>query len=309
MIRILPTLLALLAVLGLHAQISVTENRQRSFSSTIPAGDYSGITWLGGNRYAVVTDKEREDGFYLWEIDIDSVSGEITDARSIGFRSSGMPARDNEGIAYVPQTHTLWISGEADNEIREYDTEGRHTFRKLPKVEPYTRLPANKGLEALSYNENTRMLWTCNETDTVYIQQYDSLLRPRRRLRYHLDEPEGDASRARIYAHGIGTLCALDDGSLLVLEREAYVPQAKVGAWVGCKLYHITPGETDKRQVCRWRTRLTLLGRSFANYEGSCLGPTLTDGSRVMILVADSQHQYGGGLRDWLKTLRLHLPR
>ena len=57
--------------------------------------------------------------------------------------------------------------------------------------------------------------------------------------------------------------------------------------------------------MAEWRTRLTLAGRSLANYEGMCLGPTLADGSRVIVLVADSQNQYGGVLKDWIKTLRL----
>ena len=30
---------------------------QRAFPATVPAGNYSGITWLGGQRYAVVDDK------------------------------------------------------------------------------------------------------------------------------------------------------------------------------------------------------------------------------------------------------------
>lgn len=38
-----------------------------------------------------------------------------------------------------------------------------------------------------------------------------------------------------------------------------------------------------------------------------CLGPKLKDGSRILVLVADSQDQYGGVLKDWIKTIRLYL--
>ena len=67
------------------------------------------------------------------------------------------------------------------------------------------------------------------------------------------------------------------------------------------------PGAEDKQLLTEWRTKLTLFSRSLANYEGMCLGPVLADGSRVIILVADSQNQYGGVLKDWLKSLKLEL--
>lgn len=50
-------------------------------------------------------------------------------------------------------------------------------------------------------------------------------------------------------------------------------------------------------------TRLTLLDWSVANYEGMCFGPKLVDGSRVLILVSDSQDNYGGVLKDWFRTI------
>ena len=50
---------------------------QKSFPRTVKAGNYSGITYIGGSTYAVVDDKSPTDGFYLFDIDIDSVSGNI----------------------------------------------------------------------------------------------------------------------------------------------------------------------------------------------------------------------------------------
>lgn len=50
-------------------------------------------------------------------------------------------------------------------------------------------------------------------------------------------------------------------------------------------------------------TGLPLSKRSFANYEGMCLGPMLEDGSQVVILLSDSQDQYAGVLKDWFKTI------
>ena len=58
-----------------------------------------------------------------------------------------------------------------------------------------------------------------------------------------------------------------------------------------------------KRLLTEWKTSLSLSKRSFANYEGMCLGPKLEDGSQVVILLSDSQDQYAGVLKDWFKTI------
>lgn len=318
----LPRLFVLTIIMcSLHsfAQITVTQNEQHHFSKTIPPGNYSGITWIGGDRYAVVSDKSGEDGFFIFKIRIDSLTGEILFAESEGFKSSGHPNRDGEGIAYNPKTNTIFISGEADNNIKEYDMDGRLTGRVIPPAPFYRHLPDNLGLEALSYNAFTKTLWTCNESDSVYIQSYDEDLKPKDTYLYLLDKPIADKSKAQYYAHGIGCICALDNGSLLLLERELFVPHKKIGSFVNCKLFSLYPTieESDhksqnsakcaKRLLTSWKTKLNLTDRSFANYEGMCLGPTLQDGSRVILLVADSQNQYRGVLKDWMKSLRLAL--
>ena len=298
-------LMAFTIHIKLYAQLQVIENAQHAFPQTIPAGNYSGITWLGGDLYAVVSDKSKEDGFFVFEIKLDMQTGEILWARNMGFRSSGYANRDGEGIAYDSNTKTLWISCEADNMIREYNLDGSRTGRTVPQTDIYKRLPGNLGLEALSYNAHTKELWTCNESDTIYIQSYDESLQPSRTFRYHLDTPEADPAKALFYAHGIGTLCALDDGSILLLEREFFVPKIKIGSFVNCKLFHFIPGQPEKQMLAQWKTRFNLTQQNIANYEGMCLGPTLNDGSRVILLVADSQDQYAGVLKDWLKSLKL----
>lgn len=302
----------------LSAQIAVYQNPQHSFPKSIPPGNYSGITWLGENRYAVVSDKSDKDGFFIFEINIDSISGEILSAKSLGFKSSGKPNRDGEGIAYNPHTNTIFISGEADNYIKEYYMDGSLTGRSIAPTPLYSHLPGNLGLEALSYNSKTRLLWTCNESDSVFIQSYNDSLNPVNTYFYTLDKPVAKETKAQYYAHGIGTICALDDGSLLVLEREFYVPHKKIGAFVNCKLFRINPVQglnqksqapdlksQDKILLATWRTKMNLFNHNLANYEGMCLGPNLKDGSQVVLLVADSQNQYRGVLHDWLKSLRL----
>lgn len=135
---------------------------------------------------------------------------------------------------------------------------------------------------------------------------------------YQMDQPSTN-KKADIYVMGVSELCALPDGQLLVLEREAFIPKIKIGAFCKCKLYQINPLNSEefalkekfssdtpflkKRLLAEWKTGLSLSKRSFANYEGMCLGPKLEDGSQVVILLSDSQDQYAGVLKDWFKTI------
>ena len=59
----------------------------------------------------------------------------------------------------------------------------------------------------------------------------------------------------------------------------------------------------QKRLLTEFRTKINITKRSFANYEGICAGPKLADGRQVLFLVADSQNQYKGWLKDWFKTI------
>lgn len=135
---------------------------------------------------------------------------------------------------------------------------------------------------------------------------------------YQMDQPSTH-KKADIYVMGVSEFCALPDGQLLVLEREAFIPKIKIGAFCKCKLYLINPLNSEefsmkekfssdtpflkKRLLTEWKTGLSLSKRSFANYEGMCLGPMLEDGSQVVILLSDSQDQYAGVLKDWFKTI------
>ena len=105
-----PILICLLALQVSAQQVAI--NKQHSFPKTVPPGNYSGITWLGGDRYAVVNDKARTAGFHLMTIRIDETTGDIKEVRADSFVTSNQPNRDEEGICYVPQRNTLFVSGE-----------------------------------------------------------------------------------------------------------------------------------------------------------------------------------------------------
>lgn len=311
------------------AQTLVKAHRQRAFDKNIPPGNYSGIAHIADNRYAVVSDKSPTDGFYVFEIDVDSLSGVITDVRNEGFFGCGLLNRDAEGVAFVPDRQTVMVVGEADNKILEYNTDGQSTGRNV-SLEAGT---GNGGYESLTFSSYDNLLWTCTENvlardarcaDSLWhapvlrLQSFDDNLHNVAQYAYLMDEPQ-TRRKGKHYAFGVSELLAMPDGTLLVLEREFNVPHSKLGASVANKLYAvdpkpefaILPGQMldttvkflPKRLVCSWSTRLGLFDFSLANYEGMCLGPRLTDGNRCIILVADSQNRASGVLRDWFKTI------
>ena len=203
----------------------------------------------------------------------------------------------------MPERGWILMCGEKDNMIRTYNRNGKSIGVDIPKHIAHTNLPGNSGLESLSYNAATKRLWTCNETAPVTLVAYDDAFYIRESFPYAMDAPKKNGTKAAAYAHGVSEVCAMDDGSLLVLEREFYVPKAKIGSSVVCKLYRYSPSKQQKSLVEEWKTRLNLLARSLANYEGMCLGPRLADGRRVVVMIADSQSQYKGILKDWLRTI------
>ena len=95
------------------------------------------------------------------------------------------------------------------------------------------------------------------------------------------------------------------------MEREIRKPSNAIGSFVHVKLYVVNPSQQQpgevlhKHLLAEFRTRINLVRRNFANYEGLCAGPRLADGSQLLLLVADSQNQYRGFLRDWFKTVVL----
>lgn len=322
---------AMIAVTGMaqtaeKADLQATVTKQVTFPETVPAGNYSGITWLGGNEYAVVSDKATADGFFIFHINIDPDTGVISHAYSNEYRNADRPNRDMEGIAYVAEDSTVFISGEADNRIMEYRLKnGMRTGRELEMPDSMSISAPNYGYEALTYCAATQKFWTMSEStlpvdgtpaspankveNRLRLLCFDKDMKLTAQYPYRMDMPVVKSSSADMYAMGVSALCALDDGRLLVLEREAFVPKLKIGAFVNCKIYVVDPDDSSysvalhKKLLTEFKTRFTGLAKDFANYEGMCLGPKLNDGSQVVVMISDSQNQYKGVMKDWLRTV------
>ena len=315
----------LLAPLTMVAQQAIGL-KQRAFPKTVSAGNYSGITWLGGSRYAVANDKSPTAGFYLMTIDIDSITGELLSVREDTFLTSGQPNRDEEGICYVPQNQTIFVSGEKDQEILEYSLQGQLTGRKLNIPEVFKTSYSNGGFEALTYQVQTHRFWTTTEhtlkadgekpsierkiKNRLRLQSFGDDLQPKEQYWYETDSMNIRKKKGRSIL-GVSGLAALDDGRIVVLERELYFPKKQIGSYSLVKLYLIDPSQCQPGEILQktlliaFKTKVNLLRRNFANFEGICLGPKLTDGRQLLILVCDSQNHYRGILKDWYKTIIL----
>lgn len=312
----------------------VRVNPQHYFQRTVPKGNYSGLTWLGGDHYAVVSDKASESGFFVFRIQIDTVSGDIKDIVNEGFRSSGEVNKDEEGIAFFPKDSTLWISREADNTVLEYGLNGKQTGRGLSIPSVFSTATPAYSFEALTYNAHTHRFWTTSEStlrpdgkqadaknqvkNRLRFQSFDDSFVAKEQYAYLMDAPDKHSSAAN-YAMGVPAMAALDNGCLLILEREFLVTPSKFGSYVANKIYCVDPIQSmtisqdkvldtnspymKKVLIATWKTSLSLFHQNLANYEGLCLGPRLMDGSQVIVLCADSQDQYGGVLRDWFRTV------
>ena len=249
---------------------------------TIPPGNYSGITYLGNDDYAVVSDKGSQEGFFTFHITL-TENGEIKRV-------------DNKGFTPLPGANDMERKKVVNSTIIE-------DYRQRSKV--------NRSIESLTYDHKRNRLFTINESPLtgdngllLCLKQLTTDLKEEKQFSYLIDEPlESTAKCDNRHAYGVSDLLALDDGTLLVLERELYVRPLKINSWVMNKVFRIKPGNPHKQFVTGWRTWLQLVDNDFANYEGMCEGPRLSDGRHVVVLCADSQDRYKGVLKDYFRTI------
>ncbi len=280
----------------------------------ITAADYSGITALGDDRYAVVSDKEPEAGFFVWNISVNPDDGTLTSVVNEGWRGVEYDCvRDAEGIAYCPARHSVFVSGEEDQRIVEHRPDGSLTGHELhvPSAMGRDAIQPNRGFEALCYDSVRHLFWTTTEsnlkTDPAGVLRllcFGDDLNLRSSVLYTMDAPALSAT-GRNHIHGVVALCALDDGSLLVMEREARIAKRYVGSRCVCTLFRFSPSTGGKELIHRWSSKFTLTNTRFANYEGLCLGPKLRDGRQTLLLISDAQGGYGKAfwhLRDRMEV-------
>ena len=304
---------------------SVSDKGQKTVPVT--SGQYSGIAWISGDRYAVVDDKLKGGGITFFTIPINPTNGSVGTVsmeKASGTASSTISSKDAEGVAW-DGSH-LFVSFEKDQSIREYNLDGTPTGRSMsiPADMAKARLSSSGGgFESLSYNAVTGRFWTTTEMPLTKdsfiprmhrIQCFDGDLKPAGRYLYRMDSPtRATVESGATYVFGIPAITALDDGRLIVLEREVHVPPYK-SLWdllpvmdqifTRMKLFVVDPA-TDEAGILR-KSLLASFSTSYANlanYEGMCLGPTLADGSRCLVLIPDSQGGMNGLTSEYVRVI------
>ena len=339
----------------------VREFSQKSYPRFVPAGNYSGITHLHDDVYAVVSDKSDSVLFFKFRIQIDELTGELRHVENLGYDVMVDGSRydgkswigkdrgfDHEAIAKVSDS-TLMVASEGFFCIREFfinpSSRNAEWNSRLRKIEcPSAAFAPNYAFESLAFDSVRHYLWTIPEStlqkdgepatpqngganklrlmridigdlkgiDAQHLEGIDVLRQNSddsdsvnvggkhlmEAYAYRMDKPTTN-KKAETYVMGVSELCVLPDGQLLVLEREAFIPKMKLGAFCKCKLYLINPLQENpypieqpfceatpyinKHLLLEWKTGLSVFDRSFANYEGMCLGPKLKNGDQVAI--------------------------
>ena len=277
--------------------------------------ELSGITYVEGDRYYAVSD----DGSGIWpmEIGMDRATGIVTNCVIGGnVRTGG----DNEGIAWNPRRGTVFVTDEKQPTIHEIDPATGSLVAEVPLPEHQRKARRNRGLEALALSPDGDFLWTANEEalpgdgersserkgTTVRLTRfrYDGAGWARDGEWAYLTDAIGGGKTRRMRS-GVSDLCVLEDGTLLVLERE--LSRKGVDPAYRSRLYAVRPAGNEPFNVERPLAKKLLFGADTgsANYEGVCLGPTLGNGDRTLVMVSDG----GDAADERLYVLRMTAPR
>ncbi len=217
---------------------------------------------------------------------------------------------------------TVVIASEGKCRLKEYlikDYPAKLYLKGWENVWPQEDFYPNYNFESLAFDSIRHLLWTIPEStlrkdgvpaipenglaNKLRLMAYswspglqNSMRTGMAMYAYQMDAPS-TRRKAETYVMGVSELCVLPDGQLLVLEREAFIPKVKLGAFCKCKLFLVNPSNEKrisafrssqseispfikKQLLTEWKTGLSFASRSFANYEGMCLGTKLEDGSR-----------------------------
>lgn len=248
-----------------HAQVSILRQHNLALWGVEPA-NYSGITHVGGNTYAVIDDKSKADGFYLFNIEIDLNNGDLLSvSRSPLICAPASDRQDSirrskadcEDVVFVAQSNTLFIAQEETAQVAEYRLDGSPTRRRLNIPCFFSRASQqhNGGFEALAYDSLSRSFWLTTENpliaDTANIHR---LVRFGHDLQasgqwLYMAEPASRPHNARYWASGISAMTALPNGQLVVMERTLSIPLKYIGGWCKVRVFLVTPAEAMRLPV------------------------------------------------------------
>lgn len=275
----------------------------------------SGLAWLGDSKFIAAEDSGGH--LHSFKLLFDETTGAITNC-SFTAAQTIPDLQDAEGIAYAKSTDCLYVSDETGPKILKLSPKTETTSgASLPLPDILREIRPNKSLEALTYGtdaDGKEVLWTANEDalscdGPVSSTNTESVVRlfaldpadektASREWKYKLDKAEGNGlsfGSRTIFTpfNGLAALAALGDGKLLALERICGQKTVSDGTssettLITIRIYFIdTAKVSPDSDTFLPKTLLCTLHSGIANYEGMTLGPTLPDGSRLLILIAD----------------------
>ena len=276
-----------------------------------------GVAWVSNNVYWAVTDEKWHPVVWELEFPMDVTTGKLN-ACCMKMLCRPQKANDIEGLVLDPLDGSIWLADERKGCIGQYDPKTGMRLGgavELPAVMRGFRL--DFGIESLTIGKDGLTMWTCSEEALQAdgprsTRKHGTDVRLTRLARkkgsvnwkadgqwvYRTDPIAGgpwyNTDNKECSRSGISELCLLEDGTLLVLEREfsvVLVPRLR------CRLYEVDlskatdvlslPSVKDVSGLVRVEKRLLFETTGFAMYEGMCTGPKLADGSRLLLLVSD----------------------
>ena len=290
----------------------------------------SGLTRVGGDTYFSVCDKN--GNLHQMTIRVDHASGAVTGCvfgLTVKLEGKGKQKQDFECVAWDDANRWIWAGDEHDGSICAFQPATGKLVKTLDVPEVYDAFRFNRSFEALSIRADGLEMWTCNETalcrtdavnkkgppvddgprttrehgSVVRLQKFARATpqadwRPAGQWAYRTD-PIGGKNFAGKARNGVAEACCLDDGTVLVLEREMSV---KGGGFLPvpsfrCRIYQVDfTGATDVSGLSSLngatytpveKKLVFAQNTGFAMYEGLCLGPLLADGSRSLLMISD----------------------
>lgn len=278
----------------------------------------SGITWLGGDRYAAVMDNSRHLMTFAVEVDAAGQPRRITGGEIVPLP---VPHDYEDLAAWPPPAPTaIDAAGVRMLLVAEEDTPAVRVCRwpearldgglRLPKV--FRGIRPNRGVEAVAADPDGEHVWAANEealvpdgpgptpTEGTVVRIVRLDVGPaggaggrQRQVGYAVAPPH---PFVRLLDHpsyaGVVALVALGEGRLLVLERSGcpgLPPFTNRIEWIDTTAapdVAALDGGLDRHRDRFVKKHLLWAGSVAANLEGLCLGPPLGAG-RLLLGVTD----------------------
>ncbi len=277
--------------------------------------DLSGLVWTGGDSFVAVSD--HANALVPLTLQIDPATGRIVRGEIGVPMPVPTDASDFEGVTYVAAAQTFYISAERGPAVLRFRP-GQARAERLPVPPIFAQARKNLSLESITWSDTTKQFWIANEEtltpdgplasasagSVVRLQRLDAQFRPVAQFAWRT---EPAAFRFHGAGSGVSDLCALPDGGLIVLERGFGAGGLHVRLFLAD-----FQNATDTTRIpalagadITAARKILLLDQTtgFTNFEGLALGPKLADGTRSLLLIADSN----GATTHALLPLKLRL--